>query len=69
MKEIQDKIDEIEAKGDKFHAEGDTPNMTYCMGQISVLRWMLYNCRETLTTGWVHFVDIHSIHAGFKEEE
>ena len=63
MREILDKIDEIEAKADKFHDEGDTHNLAYCMGQMYILNWMCKNTRMT------HVRNIDSIHAGFKEEE
>ena len=63
MKEILDKLNEIEAKADKFHDESDTHNMAYCMGQMNILNWMWKN---TIIT---HVRNIDSIHAGFKEEE
>ena len=63
MREILDKLNEIESEADKFHDEGDTHNLSYCMGQMNILNWMWKNAIIT------HVRNIDSIHAGFKEEE
>lgn len=63
MREILDKLNEIEAEADKFHDEGDTHSLSYCMGQMNILNWMWKNAIIT------HVRNIDSIHAGFKEEE
>jgi len=70
MKEINDKIDEIYAKGMEYHDNDDVGNMTYCLGQITVLRWMINNAVRTRHGSiLIHPDSIDSIHAGFKEEE
>lgn len=77
MKEINDKIDEIHAKGMEYHDDDDIGNMTYCMGQMSILRWMINHLyKGTEVTGGIectvfhiHPSDIDSIHAGFKGKE
>ena len=63
MREIIDKINEIDAKAQEFHDKEDIFSMTYCMGQINILRWLLDN---TIIT---HARNIDSIQAGYAEEE
>ena len=63
MREILDKLNEIDAKAQEFNDEEDIYSLTYCMGQMYILNWM---CKNTHMT---HVRNIDSIHAGFKEEE
>ena len=69
MREILDKLNEIEAEADKFHDESDTHNMAYCMGQMNILNWMWKNAKSDGRHILVYFGSVHLIHAGFKEEE
>ena len=77
MKEILDKLNEIEVKAQEYHDKDDVFNMTYCMGQINILRWMIdHLCKGIEVTGGlectvfhIHPSDIDSIQAGHPEEE
>ena len=77
MKELLDKIEEIEAKATEFRDENDVFNMTYCMGQLNILMWLLKNSKQNFSDvenpypSFYRFKseDIDLIHAGFKEKE
>lgn len=77
MRELLDKINEIEVKAEEFRDENDVFNMTYCMGQLNILMWLLKNSQQNFSYEEnpypsfyrIRSEDIDLIHAGFKEKE
>ena len=77
MREILDKLNEIDAKAQEFNDEEDIYSLTYCMGQINILRWMINHVstgREIIsgiecTVFYLHPKDIDSIKPGYAEGE
>tara|TARA_Y100001973_G_C5132912_1_gene298768 strand:- start:636 stop:851 length:216 start_codon:yes stop_codon:yes gene_type:complete len=71
MIKLLDKIEEIEAKADEYRDEERISHMTYCMGQINILMWLLKNSISSRHPESIlfHLDDITTIPAGFKEEE